>query len=243
MGARHSNTSAAYYHNRSLVTGPATGGDDDGGRQFAQEILEACDPKLAEQYAVDRYLFPGSGRMMRTFRLRHKKNGSLVVVKLMWVTFDFDDEDHDPEDDSQMDHTSTGESGGTNAGANSRANAASRNNATITKGNPLYVQQRELLRVFRALQQNSHTAPFLYWKAGPETFRPNYTNNSGNSIGVRPALLLRPYFYTTLSDRLASRPFLTHVEKLWIVYQLLRALDEIHNSGDSNLASSLSSND
>ena len=245
MGARHSSTSAAYYHNRSLVTGPATGGDDDGGRQFAQEILEACDPQLAEQYAVDRYLFPGSGRMMRTFRLRHKKNGSLVVVKLMWVTFDFEIEDSDPEDDSQMDDPNTGERGGTNAAANSRTNtnSASRDSTTIAKRNPLYIQQRELLRVFRALQRNSHTAPFLYWKAGPETFRPNYTNNSGNSIAVRPALLLRPYFYTTLSDRLASRPFLTHVEKLWIVYQLLRALDDLHNSEDSSLASSQSSKD
>ena len=48
-----------------------------------------------------------------------------------------------------------------------------------------------------------HEAPFLYWFVGP--YRP-YAMNS-----VRPAVLLRPYFYTTLSDRLASRPFLTHV--------------------------------
>eukprot|EP00536_Pseudo-nitzschia_multiseries_P004879 jgi/Psemu1/189189/e_gw1.85.111.1 len=179
MGARHSSTSAAYYHNRSLAEGPTTSGDDDGGLQFAREILESCDPQLAEQYAVDGYLFPGSGRMMRTFRLRHKTNGSRVVVKLMWV---------------------------------------------------LYVQKRELARVFRALRNHPHTAPFLYWKAGPEVLRPN-------TIAVRPAVLLRPYFYTTLSDRLASRPFLTHVEKLWIVYQLLQALDDLHNSNDSTASS------
>ena len=240
MGARHSSTSAAYYHNRSLVEGPATSGDDDGGRQFAQEILESCDPHLLEQYSIDGYLFPGSGRMMRTFRLRHKKNASLVVVKLMWVTFDFDDEDddHGPEDDQEIDQHGTSDNGGTNTGAATRSNvtttSTTRDKTKMAKVDALYVQQRELLRVFRVLQNNSHTAPFLYWKAGPETFRPNFTNNSGNAIAVRPAVLLRPYFYTTLSDRLASRPFLTHVEKLWIVYQLLRALDDLHNSSTAS---------
>lgn len=249
MGARHSSTSAAYYHNRSLVTGPTTGGDDDGGRQFAQEILESCDPKLAEQYNIDGYLFPGSGRMMRTFRLRHKKNGSLVVVKLMWVTFDFDDEDQEPENDQETDHPGTSSSGATATDTTTRVNSASSAaNATgarsiATKWNGLHAQQRELLHVLKSLKGKSHTAPFLYWKAGPETFRPDYTNNSGNAIAVRPALLLRPYFYTTLSDRLASRPFLTHVEKLWIVYQLLRALDDLHSGVGSSTTSASSSCD
>jgi phosphoinositide-3-kinase regulatory subunit 4 len=237
MGARHSSTSSAYYHNRSLVTGPAAGGGEDGGRQFAQEILESCDPQLAEQYSVDGYLYPGSGRMMRTFRLRHKKNGSLVVVKLMWVTFDFDDDDHEPEDDRELDPRSNGSNGGIPPNATTRMSTAQSRGTAGLQG-----QQRELLRVFRALKRNSHMSPFLYWKAGPETFRPNYTNNSGNAIAIRPAILLRPYFYTTLSDRLASRPFLTHVEKLWIVYQLLRALDDLHNS-TSRSATSSSLND
>jgi len=229
MGARHSSTSAAYYHNRSLVTGPATGGEDDGGRQFAQEILESCDPQLAEQYNVDGYMFPGSGRMMRTFRLRHKKNGSLVVVKLMWVTFD--DEDHEMEDDRDVDEHS-GKISRINA-TKPNANNSTEDRSTLKKRNGLYTQQRELSRVFRALKRHSHMAPFLYWKAGPEILR--------DAIPLRPALLLRPYFYTTLSDRLASRPFLTHVEKLWIVFQLLRALDDLHSSTSSS-AALLSSN-
>ena len=245
MGARHSSTSAAYYHNRSLVTGPAAGGDDDGGRQFAQEILQSCDRQLAEQYSVDGYLFPGSGRMMRTFRLRHKKNGSLVVVKLMWVTLDFDDEDYEPEDEQGADQGSNNSNGGRNPGEMIRnktmksSDAANKTRSMATKKkNRLHELQRELLRVFRALERNSHMAPFLYWKAGPEIFRQNYTNNSGNPIPVRPAVLLRPYYYTTLSDRLASRPFLTLVEKLWIIYQLLRALEDLHNSVSSNAVSS-----
>lgn len=41
--------------------------------------------------------------------------------------------------------------------------------------------------------------------------------------------LLRSYVHTTLSDRLASRPFLTHVEKLYISHQILEALDYMHS--------------
>ena len=227
MGARHSSTSAAYYHNRSLVVTA-----DDDGRQFAREILESCDPQLAALYDVDVGLFPGSGRMMRTFRLKNKQNGSLLVVKVMWVFFD----DHESE---------TERNGGVSDSTTDTSQNKSSTSDAAAKGNPdgvLHYQQRELSRVFRALKDNHNFAPFLYWKAGPAVS--NNSNNSfvtnnisnyntGNAIAVRPAVLVRPYFYTTLSDRLASRPFLDAVEKLWIVYQLLRALDDLHNSASS----------
>jgi phosphoinositide-3-kinase regulatory subunit 4 len=167
MGARHT----------TLASLSATTGEEN----FSREILES-DPHLSALYDVDRYLFPGSGRMMRTFRLRHKQNGSTVVAKLLWVTRE-DEEDQD---------------------------LATR----------LQAQQEELGRIQQSLRGVPHMAPFLYWHVGPH--RPKFNMN------VRPAILLRPHFYTTLSDRLASRPFLTHVEKLWIVYQLLQALDEMH---------------
>lgn len=37
-------------------------------------------------YSLDEPLFPGSGRMMRTFQLRHKLNGSKVTPKTMYVS-------------------------------------------------------------------------------------------------------------------------------------------------------------
>jgi hypothetical protein len=46
----------------------------------------------------------------------------------------------------------------------------------------------------------------------------------------QPVYLLRQHCYTTLSDRLASRPFLSKVEKLWIIYQILCALQSLHES-------------
>mmetsp|Transcript_49388 Transcript_49388/g.55940 ORF Transcript_49388/g.55940 Transcript_49388/m.55940 type:complete len:1792 (+) Transcript_49388:143-5518(+) len=229
MGARHSSNSAAYYHKQSLV---ATA--DDDGSQFAQEILESCDPQFAALYDVDGGLFPGSGRMMRTFRLRHKKNGSLMVVKVMWVFFD----DHERESER------SGEA--FDATTDTSKNKKNTSDAPAANGNAdgvLHSQQKELSRVYFALKDNLNFSPFLYWKAGPAVL--NNSNNSyvtnmisnyntGNTIAVRPAVLVRPYFYTTLSDRLASRPFLDAVEKLWIVYQLLRALDDLHNSASNN---------
>lgn len=131
-------------------------------------------------YAMDQRLFPGSGRMMRTFKLRHKQTSSTVVLKSMWVT---------------KDHEKIVE-----------------------------LQEKELQKIQEALEGQPHVAPFLFWSVG--TYRPKMNNLP---TPVRQVSLLRPHMFTTLSDRLASRPFLTHVEKLWIVYQLLQALDAMHS--------------
>jgi phosphoinositide-3-kinase regulatory subunit 4 len=140
-------------------------------------------------YEIDQHLFPGSGRMMRTYRLRHKVNSSTAIVKSMWVS---------------QEHQSIVEN-----------------------------QQNELQRIKDALQDQTHVAPFLYWSMGNYRQKNNNSNHNNNSgmVMMRPVSLVRPHLYTTLSDRLASRPFLTHVEKLWIVCQLLEALRAMHAAG------------
>lgn len=45
------------------------------------------------------------------------------------------------------------------------------------------------------------------------------------------ALVVRQYFSNNLYDRLSTRPFLTAIEKKWIVYQLLQALQQSHSLG------------
>jgi phosphoinositide-3-kinase regulatory subunit 4 len=45
------------------------------------------------------------------------------------------------------------------------------------------------------------------------------------------AFLLRQYFHSTLTTRVSMRPFLTSVEKRWIVFLLLQALHQAHSSG------------
>ena len=40
--------------------------------------------------------------------------------------------------------------------------------------------------------------------------------------------IVRQYFWSSLAQRMTSRPFLTVCEKLWIGYQLLRAVEQAH---------------
>lgn len=45
------------------------------------------------------------------------------------------------------------------------------------------------------------------------------------------AFLVRQYFASNLYDRICSRPFLTTIEKKWIAFQILRALEQAHSKG------------
>jgi len=56
----------------------------------------------------------------------------------------------------------------------------------------------------------------------------NKTLDHRTNIVTQPVFLFRQHLYTTLSDRLTMRPFLTNIEKNWISYQILRALSSIH---------------
>ncbi|CAO0789210.1 unnamed protein product [Mucor circinelloides] len=44
----------------------------------------------------------------------------------------------------------------------------------------------------------------------------------------RASYLIRPYLYSSLYDRISTRPFLTTIEKKWIAYQLLRGIADSH---------------
>ncbi|KAI7887761.1 kinase-like domain-containing protein, partial [Mucor mucedo] len=44
----------------------------------------------------------------------------------------------------------------------------------------------------------------------------------------RAALLVRQYLYSSLYDRISTRPFLTVIEKKWIAYQLLKGVADSH---------------
>ncbi|ORX62898.1 ARM repeat-containing protein [Hesseltinella vesiculosa] len=44
----------------------------------------------------------------------------------------------------------------------------------------------------------------------------------------RAAYMVRQYFYSSLYDRISTRPFLTLVEKKWIAYQILRGVADCH---------------
>jgi serine/threonine protein kinase len=47
--------------------------------------------------------------------------------------------------------------------------------------------------------------------------------------GMLPIYLIRQYLFSNLHDRMSTRPFLSDIEKLWIIYQLFRCLETCHN--------------
>ena len=48
---------------------------------------------------------------------------------------------------------------------------------------------------------------------------------------VIPAIWMRPHVYTTLGDRLTNRPWLDATEKLFLIHQLLLAVQSLHDVG------------
>ncbi|KAJ6237137.1 phosphoinositide 3-kinase regulatory subunit 4 [Anaeramoeba flamelloides] len=48
---------------------------------------------------------------------------------------------------------------------------------------------------------------------------------------TKAGYLIRPYFYANLRDRFNTRPFLKNLEKRWILYQLLVALEQSEQAG------------
>ncbi len=59
------------------------------------------------------------------------------------------------------------------------------------------------------------------------------TKQPGYQRGSQPqqAYLIREYVLSNLYDRLSTRPFLTWIEKCWIIFQLLKALSQCHSAG------------
>lgn len=59
-----------------------------------------------------------------------------------------------------------------------------------------------------------------------------FTGRRPGARGVTgAAYCIRQHFWSNVLDRLGTRPFLSSVEKRWVVYQLLRAIDQCHERG------------
>jgi hypothetical protein len=116
-------------------------------------------------------------------------------------------------------------------------------------------QVRELRRIRAAVRDQPHAAPFTVWfltdpvrsaprgvlqsravaaaaqfiSSGSPSSPEQHTASA--AAQVRAAFILPPAVYTTLADRLASRPWLSTAEKLWITSQILQALQQLHAAG------------
>ncbi|CAL9043768.1 unnamed protein product [Musa banksii] len=86
------------------------------------------------------------------------------------------------------------------------------------RGDPLDLKEYErrlaqIRDIFQSMQ-HPHVWPFQFWL---ETDKAAY--------------LLRQYFFSNLHDRLSTRPFLSLIEKKWLAFQLLCAVEQGHNKG------------
>ncbi|KAG6478579.1 serine/threonine-protein kinase VPS15-like [Zingiber officinale] len=86
------------------------------------------------------------------------------------------------------------------------------------RGEPLDLREYErrlaqIRDIFQSVQ-HPHVWPFQFWL---ETDKAAY--------------LLRQYFFSNLHDRLSTRPFLSLIEKKWLAFQLLCAVEQSHNKG------------
>jgi phosphoinositide-3-kinase, regulatory subunit 4 len=78
--------------------------------------------------------------------------------------------------------------------------------------------------MWNALSPSQHPSllPYQMWiKSSAKVSKPN----------LSPVFLVRQYFPANLYDRLSTRPFLSDLEKLWVIYQLMRAVEEAHEEG------------
>ncbi|CAI5488645.1 unnamed protein product [Closterium sp. Naga37s-1] len=82
------------------------------------------------------------------------------------------------------------------------------------EGDGAYEQQLKVIRHRLSGIDKSHVWPFQKWY---ET--------------ERAAYVLRQYLFSTLHDRLGTRPFLGLTFKKWIAFQILKALDQAHSRG------------
>ncbi|KAL5213166.1 hypothetical protein ABZP36_024013 [Zizania latifolia] len=85
-------------------------------------------------------------------------------------------------------------------------------------GEPLDLKdhERRLERIRNAFEglEGSHVWPFQVWLQTDKA-----------------AYLLRQYFYSNLHDRLSTRPFLSKIEKKWLAFQLIHAVEQSHSKG------------
>ena len=175
------------------------------GDALASSINRDLNPQTigGETLQISR-LWPGSGRMMRSYRLKVKvprMNASTTVdseslpftVELSCKSF------------IVKSTTSSGED-------------------ALMK---VLVDAETELKRMRSLLSNperhSHILSYARWIVGPVI--------SNASTITRPVHLLRQHVHSSLADRLVSRPFLTLIEKNWITYQLLNAIQSLHDEG------------
>ncbi|RHZ10140.1 hypothetical protein DYB31_001080, partial [Aphanomyces astaci] len=84
-----------------------------------------------------------------------------------------------------------------------------------------------------SLESAKHQLATLYAALSSVESTPNVIPYSVFEMGTKAnaAFLVRQSFVANLYDRIYTRPFLTDIEKKWIAFQLLKALEQCHSKG------------
>ena len=230
---------SGYYYNVDNLSGAPFGGFGAGapvGDPLLSSLLKDLSPSAlggggaGTSTGVDTVtkvvnvgrLWPGSGRMMRSYRVRVRSSRI-------------------------RDNNAKNRVGGDNNAVDSSSSSSSlpltielacksfvvrseRGEAPLRK---ILAESDAELKRLRALLADPvihpHILVYARWIVGAST--------TGAVTGVAPPpvsrtiYLLRQHAHASLSDRLLSRPFLTSIEKNWIVYQLLLAMQSLHDAG------------
>ena len=78
----------------------------------------------------------------------------------------------------------------------------------------------ELSKLWRVISpaRYPNLLPYQMWIKSSVKLKPNIT----------PVYLIRQYVQSNLHDRLSTRPFLSEIEKLWLLYQLFKGIEVCH---------------
>ena len=167
-------------------------------------------------------LWPGSGRMMRSYRIR-------VRVPRMDSKFGVAESASSAAATSRSSPMAAALPFTIELACKSFIVRSEKGEAPLRKS--LTEGDAELKRLRSILSDpeiHPHVLFYARWIVGPSSsISPSVTSGPV----ARPVYLLRQHAHASLSDRLASRPFLTLIEKNWITYQLLNALQSLHDAG------------
>jgi serine/threonine protein kinase len=178
-------------------------------------------------------LWPGSGRMMRSYRMR-------VRVPRM---------DSESSLDGEMNNPTNIISGSSDSPKSTAVSALPFTIDLVCKAFIVRSEHGEIhlrrvlsegdaeLKRLRSLLSDPAVHPHVFsyarWVIGqPLSPSSSYPSSlPAAAPASRSIYLLRQYAHASLSDRLISRPFLTSIEKTWIAYQLLNAVQSLHDAG------------
>ena len=196
-----------------------------GGQNASSDALLSSIPKdlttsvIGGQLVAIGRLWPGSGRMMRSYRIRIKVPRIDSKIPTSETSQPSDNNNSNTIQPASLPHTIEL---ACKAFIVQSEEGEAPLRLALTEGDAELKRLRSLLS---NPTKHPHVLSYARWVVGQSS-----SPNSQTPVNT-PVYLLRQHAHASLSDRLVSRPFLTLIEKNWITYQLLKAVQSLHDAG------------